>query len=302
MATITEDVLRKELRGILPGMDPTSVTVLILREKLASRLGVSGAELKDQWGKTIKKLIPEVMQVMRDDSDKENEAASESEEEEVKRPRKGISTIKKRGRNAIQDSDESEESEGSDESDNDRGSEESGDSDNEVPARKRQRAAPKAKPKATPKPKPAASKPVKGSVGFESLKELARVAGLLAPNVYKLLKGAKNEQEQEQILRDRLDNAGVRFSGTYPSRHDIAEAKKKREKAQELDGIDTSLIIDAPRSRRATPLRPDIRYGNDRDEEEDDEPAPMTDRLQDESEEKESSEAEFDGESSDEEF
>lgn len=72
-----------------------------------------------------------------------------------------------------------------------------------------------------------------------------------SPKVYKALKEAQSTDEAEEVVRDRLEEAGVRFSGRYPSARDISGAKKKRARDKELEDIDTSLIIDSGRPRRS---------------------------------------------------
>lgn len=71
--------------------------------------------------------------------------------------------------------------------------------------------------------------------------------------MYKALKGASSTDEAEEILRERLAEAGIRFTGPYPSSRDVAAAKKKRARDKELEDIDTSLIItDDIRPRRSS--------------------------------------------------
>ncbi|OQS04439.1 hypothetical protein THRCLA_20882 [Thraustotheca clavata] len=82
------------------------------------------------------------------------------------------------------------------------------------------------------------------SEGYEQLKLLARTAGVLAPAIYKKLREASSLDEAEDILKERLAQANVKWHGKYPGRHDIAALKKKKALAQELDGIDPTLIID----------------------------------------------------------
>lgn len=73
-----------------------------------------------------------------------------------------------------------------------------------------------------------------------------------SPQLYKRLNAARSVEEAEDIVRDRLQDAGVRFNGSYPSSRDISAAKKKRDREKELEGMDTSLIIpDSGRSRRS---------------------------------------------------
>ncbi|RMX62251.1 hypothetical protein DD238_000833 [Peronospora effusa] len=93
------------------------------------------------------------------------------------------------------------------------------------------------------------------SAGLTSLKELGRAAGILNPQLYKLLNRATSTADAEEILRDRLHDTGISFAGAYPSSREISAAKRKREKEKELEGIDTSLIISSGRSRRAASRR-----------------------------------------------
>lgn len=69
--------------------------------------------------------------------------------------------------------------------------------------------------------------------------------------MYRDLKAAVSVEEAEEVVRDRLQEAGVRFSGQYPSSRDISAAKKKRARDKELEDIDTSLIITSSRPRRS---------------------------------------------------
>ncbi|OQR93841.1 hypothetical protein ACHHYP_02192, partial [Achlya hypogyna] len=118
------------------------------------------------------------------------------------------------------------------------------------PSKKRKSVAKKASKPSSPK----ASKPKDAgwaSDGLEQLKLLARTAGVLAPAIYKKIREAPSLQAAEDVVRDRLREAHVRWTGTYPGKHDIAAMKKKRDLARELDGMDTSLIIDdGPRRPR----------------------------------------------------
>ncbi|KAI9908118.1 hypothetical protein PsorP6_004099 [Peronosclerospora sorghi] len=123
------------------------------------------------------------------------------------------------------------------------------------------------------------------SAGLASLKELGRAAGVLKYAwlmlemflLYKVLNNAASTADAEEILRDRLHDAGISFSGSYPSSRDISAAKRKRAKDKELEGIDTSLIISDGRPRRGSAQQ--VSYHEERisgeedniEEEEDDE-------------------------------
>lgn len=113
--------------------------------------------------------------------------------------------------------------------------------------------------------------------GLASLKEMARAAGLLgcvcatlaecfiatrtlmlycavllfSPHFYKKLKETSSVDEAEDLVRDLLRDASVRFSGRYPSKQEIAVVKRKKDMEKDLEGIDTSMIITGGRPRRA---------------------------------------------------
>jgi hypothetical protein len=72
--------------------------------------------------------------------------------------------------------------------------------------------------------------------------------------MYRKLKEVSSTEEAEDILRDRLHDSGIRFSGTYPKKQEIVALKKKKDLEKEMDGIDTSLIITS--SRRRAVARP----------------------------------------------
>ncbi|ETV71117.1 hypothetical protein H257_13515 [Aphanomyces astaci] len=88
------------------------------------------------------------------------------------------------------------------------------------------------------------------STGLESLKQLAKIAGVLAPGLYKKLRDATSVADAEGILRDRLDQVGVTWGGKYPNRNDMNALKKKKDLERELDGIDTRFILGSSRSTR----------------------------------------------------
>lgn len=86
------------------------------------------------------------------------------------------------------------------------------------------------------------------SLGMEKLKEMGRAAGIMVPQTFKLLKDASIE-EQEDILREKLNEIGVVLEGKYPSKREIGKVKKRREMKQVMDGLDVHAIL-PPCSRR----------------------------------------------------
>ena len=58
------------------------------------------------------------------------------------------------------------------------------------------------------------------------------------------LKDMDDDDERIEALTERLQDAGATWKGKYPTKHDISKAKAEKRKKDDLDGIDTSLIID----------------------------------------------------------
>ncbi|ETW01717.1 hypothetical protein, variant 1 [Aphanomyces invadans] len=88
------------------------------------------------------------------------------------------------------------------------------------------------------------------SSGLEALKKLAKIAGVLAPGLYKKLREAQSVDDAEEILRNRLVDANVTWSGRYPTKAEMVAVKKKRDLERELDGIDPSMILESARGTR----------------------------------------------------
>lgn len=71
-----------------------------------------------------------------------------------------------------------------------------------------------------------------------------------SPRVYAYLKKLESEQEQEEHVRGLLKRHGIRFNGRYPQKREIESVRRKTDMARDLEGIDTSLIIDEDTSKR----------------------------------------------------
>lgn len=67
--------------------------------------------------------------------------------------------------------------------------------------------------------------------------------------MYGALKKLDSEEEQEELIRDLLRNNGIKFSGRYPQKREIDDVRKKKDLEKDLEGIDTSLIIEDTSSR-----------------------------------------------------
>ncbi|KAG6609978.1 60S ribosomal protein L17-1 [Phytophthora cinnamomi] len=302
---VTEDSIVKALREVLPSMNADTATLKAVMQKLAVRFGMNFADLKAQWRPRIKALLPDLLELCTggdaseaegDKGEPETREEEEEEEEEVDlRPRRKRTERTTKQRNAIMDASEGENEEDdaneSDASEDDacKPEEDDEDEDDVAPVKKRrtfaalQSDSDRTKKRKSKDAAPAVKKPKLSKQsdppGLASLKELGRAAGVLNPRLYRLLKGAASSEEAEEILRDRLHDAGIAFHGSYPTSRDISAAKRKHAKEKDLEGIDTSLIITGGRSRRGA-AQPRISYKEERisgeednDDEEDDEDA-----------------------------
>ncbi|KAG7400275.1 hypothetical protein PHYBOEH_006412 [Phytophthora boehmeriae] len=287
---ISEKMVVKALREMLPSLDADTVTIGIVMEKLALRFGTDKQDIKTRWRARLKEILPDMLDLCAGggkDGDEKKEEDEDEEEEEFRPTRKRPT----RKRNAVSDSEDEEEDANDSDASETKADEPEDDEEEEFATVKRRRPSSGDSRKQTSKPAAKKAKTTKqaDTPGIASLKELGRAAGVLNPHVYGLLKAASSAEEEEEILRDRLRDAGVIFTGSYPSSRDISVAKRKHEKAKELEGIDTRLIISGGRSRRNS--GPRISYKEDyegkdaveeeEDDDEDDEDA--SDREADDS-------------------
>lgn len=239
---------------MLPMMNANTATLKIVMQKLATRFGMEFADLKAQWRPRIKALMPNMLELCKNEDDLKDSDANEDtdavkDDENEKEAALRLSrqrVIKKR--NAVVDSsDEEEEAAKKGHTSEDYRSS-SGDED-ATHSKKRRTTSRNSKVAALPRKK-AKTAMQADSPGLASLKELGRAAGILNPQVYKYLKSTNSTEEAEEYLRERLNKAGITFHGTYPTSRDISAAKKKHAKEKELEGIDTSLILSSGRPRR----------------------------------------------------
>ncbi|KAG5192327.1 hypothetical protein JKP88DRAFT_266214, partial [Tribonema minus] len=81
-----------------------------------------------------------------------------------------------------------------------------------------------------------------------ALRAMGRAMGM-GPSLYK---GLKEESKRVQVtmLFRRLKDGGARFKGDVPTQTEISRAQREREKRQDMDGIDTSLIIESGTRQR----------------------------------------------------
>eukprot|EP00980_Cylindrotheca_fusiformis_P018795 scaffold6265_cov193-Cylindrotheca_fusiformis.AAC.15 len=94
----------------------------------------------------------------------------------------------------------------------------------------------------------------------------------LGPRLHMGLKDMASNEERVEALTERLQEAGASWKGKIPTPHDISKAKAERQRQDDLDGLDTSLIVEEGRGRRR---RGAVNYAVDiaNDEEEEEEEA-----------------------------
>ncbi|KAK1948257.1 hypothetical protein P3T76_000547 [Phytophthora citrophthora] len=300
---VTEKSIVMALREELPLMNTETATVKLVMQKLAIRFGMEFVDFKAKWRSRLRELLPDMIGLCQggnvsgggnDKADSDAEGDEEDEEIDLRPSRKRAPATK---RNAVVDASDEEDEEGSDASEEEAKPEDNEDEseDDVVQAKKRRRTSDKShtntrKTKVPPAKKTKTTKE-EDPVGLASLKELGRAAGVLNPQLYKVLKKADSTEEAEEILRDKLHDAGVTFQGSYPTSRDISAAKRKHDKDKELEGIDTSLIITGGRSRRGGGERISYReefISGEEDSEDEDEKEDA-----DEGDESDSSEASF---------
>jgi hypothetical protein len=126
--------------------------------------------------------------------------------------------------------------------------------------------------KKTAAPKNASSSYSSGVQRLLSLGQAMR----LGPRLHHGLKDMTSEEERLEALTERLQEAGASWKGDLPTPQDIAKAMAEKKRKDDLDGLDTSLIVEGGRRRRGT-----VNYAVDVTNEDDDE-----EELQDQEEKK----------------
>ncbi|CAI5488376.1 unnamed protein product [Closterium sp. Naga37s-1] len=161
------------------------------------------------------------------------------------------------------------------------------------------------------------------SAAVERLKKVFQACGLrVPPNVYKKARQAAGEaasagQHEAALvgeLEALLDREGL---SSHPSEKEIKAFRRRRDKAKELEGIDVSNIVDAPRGRRSSrptsfappqppprpPSKPKKGAGGSEDgegEEEEEEEGEEEDEVDEEEEEEENDSEDFEPDDDDE--
>lgn len=118
-----------------------------------------------------------------------------------------------------------------------------------------------AAPAAAPEPPPLS----KEELALKQLRLMVKAIGG-GPQFYKNLKD-QSLSEQATTLRARLREAGAPIKGAVPTATEIKQAEKERDLKRDLDGIDTSLIIDSKRRRTTAPVASRTREEDDEDDE-----------------------------------
>mmetsp|Transcript_9066 Transcript_9066/g.10472 ORF Transcript_9066/g.10472 Transcript_9066/m.10472 type:complete len:284 (-) Transcript_9066:298-1149(-) len=66
----------------------------------------------------------------------------------------------------------------------------------------------------------------------------------VGPTLYRGLKDLSSDLERTETLTIRLKKAGASWKGRLPCTKDVENARKKRSRMDDMDGLDTSLILD----------------------------------------------------------
>lgn len=92
----------------------------------------------------------------------------------------------------------------------------------------------------------------------------------LGPRLHRGLKDMSSDKERLEALTNRLQEAGASWKGDLPTPRDVANAKAEKQRKDDLDGLDTSVIVEGGRRRRGA-VNYAVDVANDEDNEEQDE-------------------------------
>ncbi|OMO62666.1 hypothetical protein CCACVL1_22694 [Corchorus capsularis] len=183
-------------------------------------------------------------------------------------------------------------------SDDNSDSEESGSASDD--GRSRSSAAKAVKRKETPTP----PTPVYGK-HVEHLKSVIKSCGMsIPPSIYKRVKQVPENKREGQLIKELEDILSKEGLSSNPSEKEIKEVRKKKERAKELEGIDTSNIVSSSRRRSTTsfvaPPKPKIPDLSDDESEESDEDNDEDDGDDEDNEDEDGGEGNSQSEESDE--
>nr|XP_043632640.1 otolith matrix protein OMM-64-like [Erigeron canadensis] len=124
-----------------------------------------------------------------------------------------------------------------------------------------------------------AEKPVKKEVvsygkKVERLRSIIKACGMsIGPNVYKKAKQAPEDKREAFLLKELQNILSKEGLSANPSEKEIKEVKRRKERAKELEGIDTSNIVVGSRRRSAfdfvAPPKPKAPIESDDDDDDD---------------------------------
>ncbi|KAL8196735.1 hypothetical protein R6Q57_024498 [Mikania cordata] len=106
----------------------------------------------------------------------------------------------------------------------------------------------------------------------ERLKSIIKACGMtVAPTVYKKAKQAPDDKREAILINELREILSKEGLSTNPSEKEIKEVRRRKERAKELEGIDTSNIVLGSRRRSTTfpPPRPKEPIESDGDDSED---------------------------------
>ncbi|KAF3445669.1 hypothetical protein FNV43_RR10845 [Rhamnella rubrinervis] len=109
----------------------------------------------------------------------------------------------------------------------------------------------------------------------ESLKSVIKACGMsVPPVVYKKVKQVPENKREAQLIKELEEILAKEGLSANPTEKEIKETRKKKERAKELEGIDTSNIVMSSRRRSTTsfvppPPKPKIPVESDGDDGED---------------------------------
>lgn len=106
----------------------------------------------------------------------------------------------------------------------------------------------------------------------EHLKSIIKSCGMgIPPAVYKRVKQAPESKREAHLIKELEEILEKEGLSADPSEKEIKEVKKRKERAKELEGIDTSNIVSSSRRRSTSsyipPPKPKIEAETDEDEE-----------------------------------
>ena len=272
-ATSIERAVAKRRHFFLSNIQ--DLTMKMARRQIEKDLGLAPKHLDAAPFKTrIAELVDAVIS-SGDGADKENTHADKPVKTEKPKPKperkEEVAAAKKPKRKSVIDSDDDDEvasmggdvsdeeadyddsdddagSDGSDEASDDDDDMPSDSDDDDIPKKKMKKKAPEPK-KAKSKPAPKPSKPKQSAAPITGmvakLRDQCKKAGLTYQHVFMK---RKDDAGRTELLEQILADAGLSLRSDAS---EVAKVRKQKEREKDLDGIDTSAIIEGGRRRRA---------------------------------------------------